>query len=97
MEQNFDSDVQQVISELAEIGKKEGFLSPVERENFSSSWSKGNRHIRTHEIGELLNKKGGMKLMREVCLIVDSLCTGHLRGSARYLEICWDGIGSWSS
>lgn len=94
---NYDFDVRELIPELVEIGKKEGFLSPQEERNFSSRWGKGNRHIRAYEIGEILNKKGGIELMREVCLTVDSLCIGHIRGSARYLEICWDGIGLWTS
>ena len=97
MAEGSDLDVSSLILELTETGKKEGFLSPKEGGNFSSKWGSGNRHIRAYEIGEILNKNGGTKLMAEVCLKVDSLCTGYLRGSARYLEICWNGIGSWTS
>jgi len=97
MAEGQDLDVRSLISELVEIGKGEGFLNPQEGGNFSAKWGSGNRHIRAYEIGEILNKSGGTKLMGEVCIVVDSLCTGHLRGSARYLEICWNGIGSWTS
>lgn len=44
-------------------------------------------------IGETLNDKGGMNLMRAAHAEFSGRC--GVRGAARNLEFMWDGVGSW--
>jgi hypothetical protein len=44
-------------------------------------------------IGEMLDQKGGMDLMRAAHAEFSSRC--DVRGAARNLEFVWDRIGSW--
>jgi hypothetical protein len=44
-------------------------------------------------IGELLNQRGGMDVMRAAHAEFAGRCT--IRGAPRNLEFVWDGIGAW--
>lgn len=44
-------------------------------------------------LGEMLNEKGGMDLMRAAHAEFSARC--EIRGAARNLEFVWDGIGRW--
>lgn len=49
-------------------------------------------------IGELLDKMGGIKLMRKVYLDVEVICTKSYDKDCRAaLDAKWDGIGEWQS
>lgn len=53
----------------------------------------GASYRRLREIGEMLNAKGGMSLMRAAHAEFSREC--GVRGAPRNLEFMWDGVGSW--
>jgi hypothetical protein len=69
---------EQLINELISIGRTKGYLPREEG--------------RTREIGEELNKMGGMGLMQTAHEQVSS-SLGNVK--ARELESAWSGIGMW--
>jgi hypothetical protein len=74
----FNPKSKQLTNELISIGKTKGYLPRGPG--------------RTREIGEELNRIGGMDLMRRVHEQVYS-SLGNVK--ARELESAWAGIGSW--
>lgn len=75
-----EAEIGTLIEELIQLGRSNKFLI----EN-----SGGHR---TREIGEILDRKGGMDLMRFAHSRVDRVLGG---GLARELEVAWDSIGGW--
>jgi hypothetical protein len=86
----FDQSNERLISELIAIGKTEKFISanPTQPEKYDDRYN----HIRTREIGELLDKSGGMQLMREAHERVLNALGSVV---ARELESAWGDIGGW--
>jgi len=89
-------DIDCLVFELIEIGKRDGFISSTKGDKFD----KDGRHIRAREIGTKLNEIGGYKLMLAVGLRVRSALehqtTQILRpGLGRELEHAWGYIGDW--
>jgi formylglycine-generating enzyme required for sulfatase activity len=54
----------------------------------------GEYERKIRRIGEELNNRGGMELMREAHRLFSRKCF-VIPGAARNLEFMWDGIGSW--
>ncbi len=54
-----------------------------------AEYDEKDRHRRTREIGEILNKQGGLKGMQSAWHEVRG------RVDTRDLERCWAGIGKW--
>jgi hypothetical protein len=74
------------ISELLSVGRF-GYVG-TPGENFDEHYN----NIKAREIGDSLDKLGGMDLMLAVhARVVEKL--GAIKG--RELEACWGGIGSW--
>jgi hypothetical protein len=77
-----------LVNELIQIGKSYEYLSL----KGDVKYNKRGDHIRARDIGEQLNKMGGIDLMRAAHdMVKSSLGTGQ----ARNLESVWDGIGDW--
>jgi len=76
--------------ELMIIGKTIGFLSMEPGGEFNENL----RHIRALEIGERLNRLGGIEVMREVGEEV-AYNLRDIPGRGRELEAAWVGIGRW--
>jgi hypothetical protein len=79
-------DAHRLIRELIEVGTR----VPGDTETASRFLTKGRK--RTVQIGEDLNRLGGMTLMLEAHGQVQNHL-GHI--PARELEVAWDGIGDW--
>jgi len=82
------SEVDQMVNELIEIGKRDDFLSERPGPPFNAHC----RHVRGAEIGQRLNQLGGYELMDYVLRRVRRKIGKEL---AAHLEYCWMGIGSW--
>ena len=76
-----------LVAELIQIGRTDGYLSNTP----GGSFNEYRQHIRAREIGEALNERGGMDMMRAACYRVRAA----LPGEARSLESAWGGIGRW--
>jgi len=63
----------------------------VEREAFLTSNAK--HRARIVEIGEELNKTGGLSLMQFTASVIGPMFKGPV--DLRTLEYAWDGIGEW--
>jgi hypothetical protein len=82
-----------LVNELIQIGKEvknrkdssSGYLYLDFRRNTQ-------KHPRAHKIGELLNERGGIELMRKAHSVVRERL-GKI--PARELEVCWGYIGDW--
>jgi hypothetical protein len=82
------SEIDGLVEELLEIDRTDGFMSDPRTR--SGKYDDRGRHLRTREIGETLNSKGGYPLMAKVAYRVQSR-----GGNLRYLEVCWGDIGRW--
>ncbi|HUV59880.1 MAG TPA: hypothetical protein VMW09_07180 [Desulfatiglandales bacterium] len=96
-----DNEVVQLVDELIEIGRTDGYL--VTNKEYYMADGKTNLDVsakfdstfknkRAREIGETLDEKGGMDLMRAAAERVHKIL-GPLK--ARHLEAAWSRIGSW--
>lgn len=83
-------EVDALIAELVKIGIKEDFLSEVPGMGYNSQC----RHIRTRQIGEKLNKIGGLSLMMWVLSRVRRKAG---KVPASHLEYAWSDIGDWKA
>ena len=81
-------EVDQLIEELTEIGRRDDFLSERPGGGFNSEC----RHIRTRAIGKRLNEIGGLDLMQAVQRRIRKKLGASL---ASHLEYAWDAIGGW--
>jgi hypothetical protein len=78
-----------LVQELITIGLRESFLSVSPGGSFDSKC----RNIRAREIGETLNRMGGINMMKAAGYRVAYRC--QKPGASRELEYCWNGIGEW--
>lgn len=76
------------IQELVTIGKKEDFLS----ERPGGAFNGQCHHRRTRDIGDKLNKIGGINLMWKVFYRVKRKVGKQI---SDHLEYAWSGIGQW--
>jgi hypothetical protein len=83
-----EPDVKELIAELIQIGQNEGYLSTEPSGKFNSD----NHHIRAREIGERLDKLGGLTLMQETYSRVRPKVSND---RAKGLEYAWRYIGRW--
>jgi len=84
------SEADALVEELMEIGRQDGYLSTHPGGKFNERC----QHIRAREIGEILNRLGGLELMQAAGYrVIDGL--GRVKG--RVLEGAWDSIGGWRS
>ena len=81
-----DKEVVTLTQELYLIGLSDGFLSRKPGGKFDDKC----KNKRARQIGERLDKLGGIDLMREVHFKIE-----QMRGPARLLESCWGYIGRW--
>jgi hypothetical protein len=84
----FKTEVNALIDELIEIGKKEDFLSVVPGGSFNAQC----RHVRTRRIAERLNIIGRLDLMQFAFEQVRKKAGKVL---ASHLEYAWSDIGPW--
>lgn len=81
-------EMENMVNELMDIGRGEGFLSLAAGGGFNER----KRYIRAIEIGKRLNEIGGMDAMRMGGMAVSRFLDST---KGRELEACWDGIGAW--
>jgi hypothetical protein len=81
-------EVDDYLKELVLIGHKEDFLS----ERPGGAFNGQCHHRRTREIGEKLNKMGGIDLMWKVFYRVKRKVGKQI---SDHLEYAWSGIGQW--
>lgn len=80
-------DADSLVEELIEIGQTYNFISDP-----GGNFNKKGQHIRTREIGETLDRMGGIELMQAAYYrILASLGLTY----ARALECAWGHIGEW--
>lgn len=82
---DINPEIYRLLNELLEIGERDGFISAEGGPQFDEM-----RHRRAREIGERLNRLGGIAFMRAA-----HDCVRSAGGEARKLEMAWDGIGDW--
>lgn len=81
-------EVENLLAELVEIGKKDDFLSERPGAGFNSQC----RNVRAIQIGRRLNDLGGMELMEWARFKVKRRLKAQL---ASHLDYAWDGVGPW--
>ena len=81
-------EVERLINELIEIGRKEDFLSERPGGNFNGHC----HHIQTRAIGKRLNEIGGLSLMQVAREKVRRKLKANL---AAHLDYAWAEIGDW--
>ena len=81
-------EVHNLLDELVQIGKKEGFLS----ERPGGAFNAQCRQIRARDIGERLDELGGFDLMEFIYRRIKKKLGAEL---ATHLEFSWAGIGDW--
>ncbi len=84
----YRAEVDQLINELYDIGKKEDFLS----EHPGGAYNGQYRHIRTRAIGRRLSEIGGLPLMEYARDRVRKKLGKNL---GDHLEYAWADIGGW--
>ncbi len=84
----FRRDVDAMVEELAQIGRRDDFLSERPGPGFNGQC----RHIRAREIGTRLNQIGGVEVMTHVMKRVRSKLNPSL---AVHLSYAWADIGEW--
>ena len=85
--ESLGAEADQLIAELIRIGRSDGYLSM----NHGGKFGKDGKHVRAREIGEALNKRGGMELMQAAYYRVRAT----IPEKARSLESAWGHIGEW--
>lgn len=81
-------EVQRLLAELVQIGKRDDFLS----ERPGGPFNYQSRHTRAREIGKRLNEIGGLALMEYAHKQVRRKAGKEL---SAHLEYCWAEIGNW--
>ena len=84
----FSGEMNRLLSELTEIGKKEDFLS----ERPGGQFDRECRHIRTREIGQRIYDFGGADSMEWVVKKISKSCGKDI---GAHLEACWLRIGNF--
>lgn len=82
-------EVDRLLEELVQIGKKDDYLSERPGAGFNMQC----RHIRTREIGKRLDEIGGLELMEYANRYVKRKNGKTL---STHLEYCWVEIGKWN-
>lgn len=81
-------EVADLINELVRIGHQDDYLSVTPGGGYNAQC----RHVRTRQIGDRINKIGGLKLMSWVFEKVHKKVGKVL---ASHLEYAWNDIGEW--
>jgi hypothetical protein len=81
-------EIDDLISELVEIGRNQDFLSERPGGEFNAQC----HNIRARAIGRRFNDLGGQDLMQAVYARVRRKLGSNM---ASHLEYAWDGIGKW--
>jgi hypothetical protein len=81
-------EVEKLIQELYDIGKRDDFLSERPGYPFNSQC----RHIQARDIGKRLNEIGGFELMEYAASRVHKKLGSAL---SSHLEFAWSEIGDW--
>src|SRR5579859_6929238 len=79
-----------LVAELIDIGRRYEFT--VVKNDGSGVYDNGDRHKRAREIGEMLDRAGGIDLMQAAWYSVKALGR-PAKGDARDLSRCWNGVG----
>ncbi len=82
------AEVDQLIEELIQIGKKDDFLSEHPGGIFNAQC----HHTRARAIGRRLNEIGGLALMQ---FAHDRVRRKAGKDLTAHLEYCWSDIGKW--
>ncbi len=88
LDQHTRDEVEKLILELIDIGKREDFLS----ERPGGSFNIQCHHIRARAIGKRLNQVGGLALMQAARERVRKKLKANL---ASHLDYAWVEIGEW--
>ncbi len=81
-------EVDNLVAELIQIGKRDDYLSERHLPGFNSQY----RHIRARQIGSRLNEIGGLPMMEYAFRQVRRKAGKVL---ASHLEYAWAEIGKW--
>lgn len=81
-------EVNRLINELVDIGKREDFLS----EHPGGPFDRYCRHARAREIGERIHEIGAEELMEKIVKKISKKCD---KTAAAHLESCWFRIGKF--
>jgi hypothetical protein len=81
-------EVERLIAELIEVGKRDDFLSERPGGNFTAQC----HHVRARVIGKRLNDIGGFTLMEAARNRVKQKLGANL---AAHLDYAWSEIGQW--
>lgn len=84
----YKDEMNRLIEELKQIGKKEDFLS----ERPGGLFDRECRHVRTREIGERIFEIGGADTMEWTIKKISKACGKDL---GAHLEACWARIGDF--
>jgi hypothetical protein len=84
-------EVEKLLAELIEIGKRDDYLSERHLPGFNSQY----RHVRARAIGKRLNDIGGLPLMEYAHRLVRRKTGKAGRALAEHLEYAWAEIGDW--
>lgn len=82
------TEVNRLIAELIEIGKRDDFLSERPGGQFTAQC----HHVRARAIGKRLNELGGLALMEAAHQAVRRKLGAQLTS---HLEYAWSDIGQW--
>jgi hypothetical protein len=88
LDRHLREEVERLLVELIDIGRKEDFLS----EHPGGSFNSHCHHIRARAIGKRLNDVGGMALMQMARGRVRKKLGANL---ASHLDYAWNEIGDW--
>ncbi len=89
-EAHHQAEVEKLIADLIQIGKRDDFLSERPGGGFNIQC----RHIRAIDIGKRLHEMGGLALMEYVYRRVRRK-TSRVLGE--HLQYAWDGVGAWTA
>lgn len=96
---NMPNDLGVFISELNDIGFREGFIfggkkgAPIDA-FYAFTYPNRSDHIRARALGERLNELGGKQLMSHVHDVVVESNIGVV-GDWKHLRVVWQGVGNW--
>jgi hypothetical protein len=83
-------EVENLLKELIEIGKKDDFLSERPGQGFNSQC----RNMRSIQIGRRLHEMGGLGLMEWMRFKIKRKLKDQL---ASHLDYAWDGVGNYKA
>lgn len=86
-EKSLGVEADKLVAELIVIGRSKDFISSKGSRN---EYDSNSRHIRTRQIGQELEKLGGMDMMQVAYYRVI-----HAIGARRDFDYAWNGVGGW--